>query len=172
MVDDVLDFVKGNPQSESLVNRITRHKEVREESEEESCSAYGYLRGLHEKALALEFQFRSGDREVYPYSWLGPWRYNPSAGLLLKYTGDVTTLVLITGSNLDAQVNQGGVNLTDRGLQRHRVIWIREMDQEEIQVVGNAGPTIDSIEIAEFESNEDLSQWIAKKAPAFARQLK
>jgi hypothetical protein len=25
----------------------------------------------------------------FPYSWLGPWRYNPSEGLLLKFSGDV-----------------------------------------------------------------------------------
>ena len=34
-------------------------------------------------------------------AWLGPWQYNPSEGLLLKFSGDLVYLVLIRGSNLD-----------------------------------------------------------------------
>ena len=64
------------------------------------------------------------------------WQFNPSAGLLLKFTGDVVTLVLIRGSNLDALVKDGAINLTDRGFQRHRIIWVREMDEEELRKVG------------------------------------
>ncbi len=86
-----------------------------------------------------------------------------------KFTADVVTLVLIRGSNLDAPVNQGGMNLTDRGLQRHRVTWVREMDEEELRTVGEGGPTIDGIEIAEFESQEQLTEWLKMNAPAFVR---
>ena len=84
-------------------------------------------------------RFRNGNSEWFPYSLLGPWRYNPSAGLLLKFTGDLVTLVLIRGSNLDAPVNQDAINLTNRGLQRHRITWIREMDEEELRRVGEGG---------------------------------
>ncbi len=169
MKDDVLDFVRKSPQLDSLAARLPKPNSKQEETEEESCAAFGYLRGLHEKALAIEFRLSSGDSETYPYSWLGPWRYNPSAGLLLKFSGDVVSLVLIRGSNLDGQVNQSGVNLTDRGLQRHRVLWIREMDREELQRAGQGVPTIDSIEVAEFESGEELREWVKKNASAFAR---
>ena len=61
------------------------------------------------------------------------------------------------GSNLDALVNQS-VNLTDRGLQRHRITYVREMDEQELRRVGEEGPTIDRIEIAEFESQEELRE--------------
>ena len=169
MNDDVLDFVRKNPKLDSLAGRLPKAENIQEESDEETCSAFGYLRGLHEKALAIEFRLRSGDSEYFPYSWLGPWRYNPSAGLLLRFSGDVVSLVLIHGSNLDAEVNQGGVNLTDKGLQRHRVLWIREMDRDELRRAGEGMPTIDSIEIAEFESGEELREWVKKNAPAFAR---
>jgi hypothetical protein len=67
--------------------------------------------------LAIEFRYRDGNSDFYRYSWLGPWRFNPSVGLLLKFTGDVVTLVLIRGSNLDALVNQS-INLTDLGIAR------------------------------------------------------
>jgi hypothetical protein len=35
--------------------------------------------------------------------------------------------------------------------------------------VGETGPPIDSIEVASFESNEALKEWLSKKAPAFVR---
>ena len=150
-------------------NSARQAKEQPAEEDEESCPAFGFLRGVRDRALAVEFRLRSGEREWYPYSWLGPWRYNPSAGLLLKFTGDTVTLVLIRGSNLDLQVNQSGLNLIDRGLQRHRITWIREMDEEELQKAKEAGPTIDRIDIVEFESSEEAKEYLKKMAPAFAR---
>jgi len=86
---------------------------------------------------------------------MGTWRYNPSEGLLLKFSGDLVYLVLIRGSNLDKPLNDGAINLTTGGLQRHRIVWIREMAETEIKQVGDTGPTIDSIETAEFESGRD-----------------
>jgi hypothetical protein len=78
-------------------------------------------------------------------------------------------LVLIRGSNLAKPLNEGAINLTHAGLQRHRVLWVREMTKEEIRQVGETGPTIDSIKIAEFQSHDDLKEWVKKNAPAFAR---
>ncbi len=49
----------------------------------------------------MEFRFRNGNSEWFPYSWLGTWQYNPSEGLLVKFSGDLVYLVLIKGSNLD-----------------------------------------------------------------------
>ena len=140
-----------------------------EAGEEESCSAFGYLRGIRDRALALEFRFRTGDSEWLSYNLLASWRFDPSVGLLLKFTGDVVTLVLIRGSNLDALVGEGTVNLTDRGLQRHRILWVREMDDQELRRVGERGPTIDQIEVGEFESQEEMREWLKKVAPAFVR---
>ena len=169
MKDDLLNLVRKSPQLEGLAGRLPKPASKSVETDEESCSAFGYLRGLHEKALAIEFQMRTGDKEYFPYAWLGPWRYNPSTGLLLKFSGDVASLVLIRGSNLDAPVNQSGVNLTDKGLQRHRVSWVREMEKDELQRAGEGTPTIDTIEIAEFESGEELREWVKKNARAFVR---
>ena len=78
-------------------------------------------------------------------------------------------LVLIRGSNLDKPLNEGAINLTTGGLQRHRVVWIREMSEEDIRQVGESGPTIDRIEVAEFESQDALREWLTKNAPAFLR---
>jgi hypothetical protein len=65
-------------------------------------------------------------------------------------------------------INESSINLTHGGLQRHRVLWLREMSEEGIRQVGETGPTIDSIEVAEFESHDALKQWLSKKASAFA----
>jgi hypothetical protein len=144
-------------------------KPADKEAEEESCPAFGYLRGIRDRALALEVRYRDGNRDYFPYSVLGPWRYDPSVGILLKFSGgDVVTLVLICGSNLDTLVN-GSINLTDRGMQRHRITFIREMDEEELRSVGERGPTIDCIRAAECGSAEDQKAWLVKHAPAFVR---
>jgi len=145
-------------------------KEPEVEGAEASCAAFGYLRGIRDQAVAVEFRFRDGNRSWFPYAWLGTWQYNPSEGLLLKFSGDIVYLVLIRGSNLDQPLNEGNpINLTQAGLQRHRVLWLREMGEEEIRQVGETGPTIDSIQVAEFESQKDLKEWLGKTAPAFLR---
>jgi hypothetical protein len=80
-----------------------------------------------------EFRLGDGTSAFFPYALLGPWRYNPSEGLLLKFSGDLVYLVLIRGSNLDNPLNEGAINLTTGGLQRNRVVWIREMAEADIK---------------------------------------
>jgi hypothetical protein len=145
------------------------NKEAEVEGVEASCGAFGYLRGLRDQSAAVELRFRNGNSMWFPYSWLGNWQYNPSDGLLLKFSGDLVYLVLIRGSNLDRPLNEGAINLTHAGLQRHRVLWVREMTEEESRQVGEKGPTIDSIEVAEFEKHSELREWLGKHAPEFVR---
>lgn len=142
-------------------------KDGEAEVAELQSGAFGYLRGVPGQPGSLEFRFRDGSSTFFPYGWLGPWRYKPSEGLLLKFNGDIIYMVLIRGSNLDKPLNEGAINLTTGGLQRNRVVWIREMSDEDIQQVGDSGPTIDSIEVAEFESQAALKEWVKAKAPAF-----
>ena len=160
------DRLKGILHSDGKATNPPK-QEVEAEEAEVSCGAFGYLRGIRDLPGAVEFRFRDGNSVWFPYGWLGPWRYNPSEGLLLKFSGDLVYLVLIRGSNLDKPLNEGAINLTTGGLQRHRVVWIREMPEEDIKQVGETGPTIDSIEMAEFESQAALKEWLSKHAPAF-----
>jgi hypothetical protein len=172
--DEVIDVeapdlhLAGRPDWSSK-RRIGEQPAEKAATDEGYCPAFGYLRGLRDRALAVEFRFRDGNSDWFPYSLLGPWRYNPSAGLLLKFTADVVALVLIRGSNLTALVNQT-VNLTDRGFQCHRILWVREMDEQELRRVGQGGPTIDRIEVAEFDSQEEIREWLSKHAPVFVRK--
>jgi hypothetical protein len=138
------------------------------DGEEQACRAFGYLRGLQDRALAVRFCFRDGNSVCLPYAWLGPWEHNPSAGLLLKFSGDVVMLVLILGSNLDAVVGDAAVNLTDRGLQRQRIVWVREMDEDELRRAKEGEPTVDRIAVVSFDTQEKLREWVSEHAPVFA----
>src|ERR1700730_1406393 len=160
------DRIQRNPPPAGL-SAYLKTKEYEAEGTEASCGAFGYLRGIRDQATSVEFRFRNGNSTWFPYGWMGPWQYNPSEGLLLKFSGDLVYLVLIRGSNLDKPLKEGAINLTHAGLQRHRVLWLREMSEEEIRQVGESGPTIDSIEIAEFETHDALKEWVRQKAPAF-----
>jgi hypothetical protein len=139
------------------------------EEAEASCEAFGYLRGIRDHATSVEFRFRDGNSTFFPYGLMGVWQYNPSEGLLLKFSADLVYAVLIRGSNLDKPLKDGSINLTQAGLQRHRVLWVREMTKEEVRQVGETGPTIDSIEVAGFETQDALKAWLGKKAPAFVQ---
>ena len=153
------------------VSGAARGQEAASDREEESCAAFGFLRGLNAHAMAVEFRLRDGNSEWFAYSCLVSWRLNPSAGLLLKFTtGDGVSLVLVSGSNLEAPVGEAKVNLTDRGLQRHRILYIREMDEDALRKARGGEPTIDRIDIAEFETVEEQREWLQARAPAFIRK--
>jgi hypothetical protein len=146
----------------------SKKKEAEIEGAEANCLAFGYLRGLRDSSASVEFRFRDGNSIWFSYALLGSWEYNRSEGILLKFSGDY--LVLIRGSNLDKPLSDGAINLTNAGLQRHRVLFIREMSKEEIERVGEEGPTIDSIEVGgEFASHEERRDWLKRRASAFLR---
>ena len=142
-------------------------KEPEADAGEASCPAFGYLRGIRDQSTSIEFRFLSGNSTWFSYGSLGAWWYNPSEGLLLKFSSDLVYLVLIRGSNLDKPLGDGNIDLLHAGLQRHRVLWIREMSEDDKTKVGESGPTIDSINIVEFESNAELKEWLGKTAGGF-----
>jgi len=122
--------------------------------DEDECPAFGYLRGLHDRAVSIEFRFATGNRKAFPYSWLGTADYNPSAGILLKFVGDLVYLVLIEGSHLNALV-KGAVSLYDRGLQRHRITWVREMDRQQAAKAGAEEVTVERIRTLAYRPDEE-----------------
>jgi hypothetical protein len=85
-------------------------------------------------------------------------RYNPSAGLLLTFVGDQVYLVLIEGSNLNALV-KNAVSLYDRGIQRHRVTWVREMTRQQATKAGQGEVTVERIRTLSY-------LWVSKTSSA------
>jgi hypothetical protein len=123
-------------------------------TDEEECLAFGYLRGIRDRALSLELRLVNGNSRAFPYSWLGPIQYDPSAGLLLTFVGDRVYLVLLEGSNLNALVNNS-VSLYDRGILRHRVTWVQEMTRQESQKMGEKEVTVERIRTLSYRADEE-----------------
>lgn len=59
------------------------------------------------------------------------------------------------------------MNPTHAGLQRHRVLWVREMTGGEIERFGETGPTIDSVLIGELTDHDSCREWLKTHAPPF-----
>src|SRR5271154_4086397 len=97
---------RRSPPMDAL-NEILQAKEGETDGTEASCKAFGYLRGIRDQATSVEFRFKDGNSTFFPYGWMGPWKYNPSEGLLLKFSGDLVYLVLIRGSNLHRPLSEG-----------------------------------------------------------------
>lgn len=127
---------------------------AQEPRDEEECLAFGYLRGIRDQASSIEFRFANNNRQAYPYSWLGPAQYNPSAGILLKFVGDLVYLVLIEGTNLNLLVN-GAVSLYDRGILRRRITWVREMTRQEVVKAGESEVTVEHIRTLSCRPDEE-----------------
>ena len=137
------------------------------EAGEGECAAFGYLRGVRERADSVEFRFANGNRLAFPYTWLGPAWYDPSAGLLLKFVGDLAYYVLVEGSNLNRPVN-GSVTLYDRGILRHRVTWVREMTRAELAGLGEGEVAVERVRFAACRADEEPRgvSWLAPFLPA------
>ena len=126
---------------------------VEPESDEEDCVAFGYLRGIRDRALHLQFRMQSGDAVSFPYSWLGPVSHNPSSGIVLTFVGDKTFKVTIQGRNL-AAVMPESIDLLNRGILRHRIVWVRELEPEECCRLPEEALTVERITIEEEQSDK------------------
>ena len=117
-------------------------------ADEEECEtpAYGYLRGIRDRALNIEFRRTTkGDELSFPYAWLGPTRHHPSIGVQLLFAGAESYLVTLWGRNLRSV--EGGMSLYDRGILRHRVTWVREATPEESRRLGDSICIVERIEV-------------------------
>ena len=170
MPDDLTHQERLGQSRPSGLKAILQGKEGQPEQLEISCGAFGYHLAP-EHLAGVELRFLNGDSLWFPYSWLGTCRHIPSEGVLLKFNGDLVYLVLIRGSNLDRGIEGKSIDLIHAGLQRHHVLWLREMTPAEIRQVGETGPTIDKIEVGEFEKHAAMTEWLKAKAPAFAGRL-
>jgi len=163
------DRIRRNPHLAGHAGPTHNSDSGGDDGGEDSCAAFGYLRGIRERSDVIEFRLQGGDSMWFPYTWLGTWKFNRSEGLLLKFSGDLVYLVLVRGSNLDKPLADSTTNLTTSGLARHRIVWMREMSEEDVRQVGDTGPTIDSIQIEEFETHEAVREWLQNTAPVFLR---
>jgi hypothetical protein len=103
--------------------------------------AFGYLRGVRERAVCLELRKKTGNIVALNYGWIERFEFDPSEGITLHANG---RKVRIKGRNLNTG-GDGPVSLF-QGIVRHRVPWVQEAERPSLVTAGDAGTVIDSIE--------------------------
>ena len=132
--------------------QLVEKPELSEADDEISGRCFGCLRGIRDRALNLELRrLKEGDSVAFPYSWLGPSRFDPSIGVLMLFVGAETYGVRIRGRNLNSLLDEGFC-LYDRGILRHRVTFVREMSKEESRSAGDGECVVERIEIEPVQS--------------------
>ena len=66
-------------QSSRLGDVAAKGQGIETPNEEGSCPAFGFLRGLGARALAVEFRSRAGNSDWFAYSCLVWWRFTESS---------------------------------------------------------------------------------------------
>ena len=102
--------------------------------------AFGWLRGVHERAAMLELRKKDGSILAFAYHWLERAEFDPSEGITLRFGPQK---VRITGCNLNAEARPN-VRLF-AGIVRHRVPWIQEADRPAAMAAGRGAVVIEGI---------------------------
>jgi len=134
MSDKLLDkYIGKRPDSSSVLP---------EGEGTEDCGAFGWLRGIRDRAIMLELRHRDGRITAFGYSWLDLVEYDPADGITLRFSGKS---VKIIGSNLNAEIRPK-IQLLD-GIIRQRVPWIVEDSRESFPATTRDGPRIEEIQV-------------------------
>jgi hypothetical protein len=136
MNESLLDkYVKPKHEPESA--RQTEGTEITDD-----LGAFGWLRGVRERAVMLELRLRDGSVVALGYAWLHRAEFDPSAGITLHFGEKKVTIV---GRSLNAE-RRPNVRLF-AGIVRHRVPWIQEADEPELMEAAKRATVIESIQI-------------------------
>lgn len=108
----------------------------------DDVGAFGWLRGIRDRAVMLELLLKDGSITAFGYHLLERADFNPSDGITLHFG---RTVVKIIGSNLNAESPRGARLFT--GIVRHRVPWIREMDEPASLDVPKGATAIETIRV-------------------------
>lgn len=100
---------------------------VIEPEAEENLTAFGYLRGVKERALMLEMRLKDGSSVAYSYALLDRASFDPSDGIRLHFP---RTEIVIRGRGLNQPAGPGA-KLFDL-LLRQRVTWIQEASRGDV----------------------------------------
>jgi hypothetical protein len=121
--------MKGNDADESILSRYTSKVaggeggQPPEDDAADDLGAFGWLRGIRDRAIMLELRRKDGSVSAHGYAWLKKAKFDPSGEITLEFSGET---VRITGRNLDSEARPN-VRLFS-GIVRHRVTWIQEAD--------------------------------------------
>ena len=137
--------------TDSLLKKYTAGKSDKapqtpadESDEVDNLRAFGFLRGVRERATMLELRLRDGVIAAFGYAWLEHAEFDPSDGIMLQFGG---RKVRITGRNLNAEARPN-VRLF-AAIVRHRVPWIHEADEPTALAAPRTAIVIERIKLKE-----------------------
>lgn len=108
----------------------------------EDCGAFGWLRGIRDRAIMLEIRHKNGHITALGYAWLDSAEFDPSDGINLRFSGKTVSII---GRNLNGEVRPN-IRLFD-GLVRHRVPWIQEAGGSASLQAHQGAAIIDEIDV-------------------------
>jgi len=103
--------------------------------------AFGWLRGIRERAVMLELRRKDGNILAVGYGFLDKVAFDPSEGITLSVAGQK---IRLKGRNLNAEVRPT-IRLFE-GIARHRIPWIREADHHEGLTAADGAPVVDGMD--------------------------
>ena len=107
----------------------------------DDLGAFGWLRGIRDRALCLELRKKTGAIVAVPYMTIDKYEYDPTEGITIHTAGET---VRIKGRNLNAEV-QPMKRLYD-GLVRARVPWVQETNRQGAFEADKSATVIESLE--------------------------
>ena len=107
----------------------------------DDLGAFGWLRGIRDRAISLELRKKTGNIVAIPYMHLERLEFDPSSGITL-YAGGQT--YRIKGRNLNAEIQP--TKRLWQGLVRCRVPWIQEADRPDALQADKSATVVESIE--------------------------
>ncbi len=122
----------------ATANDATRQEEV---ETIDDFGAFGWLRGIRDRAIMLELRKKNGNIRAIGYSWVEQVEFDPSVGITLLVGGQK---LRIKGRNLNSE-SRPLVRLF-QGITRHRVPWIQEVDEPAAVQADKAATVIEAIE--------------------------
>lgn len=137
MNDKILDRFMHRTQPDSV-----NENNASDETEIEDFGTFGFLRGSRERAAMLELRRKDGNILAVPYGWLEKIEFNPSEGITLYVAGNK---VRITGRNLNCEGTRPKIKLFE-GIARHRVPWVREINEPESMRARDGDTVVDLID--------------------------
>ncbi|MBX3357334.1 MAG: hypothetical protein KF745_02790 [Phycisphaeraceae bacterium] len=115
---------------------------AQEEGTAEDLGAFGWLRGIRDRAVMLELRKSDGTILAIGYGWLERAEFHPSDGIVLHVLGRT---IKIRGRNLNRDTRPG-IRLYE-GIVRHRVPWLRQADAREDSAAGDSAAVIEDIQL-------------------------
>lgn len=121
-------------------NDVNENSQLADLEPLEDLGAFGWLRGVRDRAVMLELRKKDGNILAVGYAWLDKAEFDPSTGITL-HIGSQT--IKLRGRHLNTETRPH-VRLF-QGITRHRVPWIQEADEPSAMESQGQGTLVEEI---------------------------